>query len=316
LWRRWELPIGVALVALALLFSLYLMQSGNTYTAVNSRGTRGAITFFSLLGAWIIHAVVVVRATIAGVTVISREHVGQTWDAMVLTGVSVRRIMFGKLRAALRPILPWMLLLAVLRTVLLPLLSYFYVQRFALRCVSYTLSSASGGYGTTGYASCGEITWVAWAWLAAPLLTVALTMLEVVACVSLGIAASAITRRSVPAAILAITVRFLPIAAFIGFAIYEVGDTWFFRYLRYSPFTIADGGMAGVVQLINPLHYRTIGVHERALPGLLGIALVLGTFMVGSWLVAIRALRHSGALSEEQIANSTIDRAYAVYRAG
>ncbi|MFN8419200.1 MAG: hypothetical protein U0528_08165 [Anaerolineae bacterium] len=309
LWKRWELPCAAVLAAGTVLFTLYLMNSG--ITASSYRGSRGSVTLFTLLGVWIVHAVVAVRSIIAGVTVISREHVGQTWETLVLTGISRQQILAGKLFAALRTVMPWMLLLATLRAMMLPLLSYFYVQRFAQRCVTYAVSNSMSHGGSY---SCGAIDWLPWAWLIAPALTIALTVIEVIACVSLGLAASAVTRRPISAAILAISARFIPIAIFIGFAIYEVGDSWFGRYLRFSPFTIADGGMAGLVQLINPLHYRTQGVHLNALPGITGISLLLSAIMIGSWLVSLWAIRRDGGLTNAQIEDSVSNTSYGVFR--
>jgi hypothetical protein len=311
-WRHWEFLIGIALTALALTFILSLLNSNVGYNL--NRNSRNTSVFFILLAVWTVHTTVIIRAILAGVSVISREHVGQTWDSLVLTGVSVRQILFGKLRAALRTVMPWMLVLGMLRVVLLPLMTYYTIQRITLRCIANATASyaSSGTYYTSYY--CTQIDWVPWAWIAAPLVAVVLTMLEVVACVSLGLAASAITRRSVTAAVLAISVRFIPVAAFAGFAIYEVGDSgWFFRYLRYSPFTIADGGMSGLLQLVNPTGYRFAGSQIDALPGLLGVAVMLGIFLVGSWYASLWLLRRGGALSHEQ-AGKPLSQEFGVFR--
>ncbi|MBX3084888.1 MAG: hypothetical protein KF716_24850 [Anaerolineae bacterium] len=310
-WRHWEFLIGIFLTFISLVFILSLLNSNMGYTF--NRSSRNTSIFFILMAVWVVHTAVIIRSILAGVSVISREHVGQTWDSLVLTGVSVRQILFGKLRAALRTVMPWMLILGVLRVVMLPLMAYYTIQRIALRCMVNVASSYanSGTYYSSYF--CTQTDWVPWSWLSAPLLAVALTMLEVVACVSLGLAASAITRRSVSAAVLAISVRFLPVATFAGFAIYENGDTWFFRYLRYSPFTIADGGMSGLIQLINPTGYRFAGSQFDALPGLIGVTLVLGAIMLGSWYVALRVLRRGGALSHEQ-ATEPLAQEFGVFR--
>ena len=311
-WRYWEFLIGIVLTAFALIFILSMLNSNVGYTL--NRTSRNTSFFFILMSVWVVHTTVIIRAILAGVSVISREHVGQTWESLVLTGVSVRQILFGKLRAALRTVMPWMLILGILRVVILPLITYYTIQRITLRCLAN--AAASYANGSTYYVSsfCTQMDWVPWAWIAAPLVAVLLTMLEVVACVSLGLAASAITRRSVTAAVLAISVRFLPVAAFAGFAIYEVGDSgWFFRYLRYSPFTIADGGMSGLLQLVNPTGYRFAGSQIDALPGLLGVALMLGIFVIGSWYTSLWVLRRGGALSHAQ-ANEPLSQEFGVFR--
>src|SRR5262249_21681604 len=60
---------------------------------------------------WLAQVVTVVRAITAGGNTISREHVGLTWDTLVLTGVSARQILLGKWSAALQRLGPWMLAL-------------------------------------------------------------------------------------------------------------------------------------------------------------------------------------------------------------
>jgi ABC-type transport system involved in multi-copper enzyme maturation permease subunit len=309
-WRHWEFLIGILLTGLALIFILSLLNTNVGYNL--NRSTRNTSIFFILVAVWVVHTVVITRSILAGVGAISREHVGQTWESLVLTGVSVRQILFGKLRAALRTIMPWMLILGTLRVVMLPLMTYYTVQRMALRCMTNAATAYANNGGYYSY-FCREMDWVPWAWLSAPVLAVLLTMLEVVACVSLGIAASAITRRSVTAAVLAISIRFVPIAVFAGFAIYEVGDTWFSRYIRYSPFTIADGGMSGLIQLVYPTGLRYTGMHIDALPGIAGVILVLGTLLVGSWLATLSVLRRGGALSHDQ-ANQPLVHAFNVFR--
>ncbi|MEP7289118.1 MAG: hypothetical protein ABI947_25475 [Chloroflexota bacterium] len=94
---------------------------------------------------WIVHAATAVRAIVAGTNAISREHVGQTWDALVLTGVSARQILLGKWRAALRRVAPWMLALGTIRLVMLPIFILALLNRFAWRV------SVSGYY--NGYSS-------------------------------------------------------------------------------------------------------------------------------------------------------------------
>jgi hypothetical protein len=316
-WRRWEKPIILLVGLIAFGFIFCFWQTGMVYNA--SRTTRQTAILFSLMVVWIVHTIVSVRSIIAGVTIINREYVGQTWDSLVLTGISSRQILLGKFRAALRPVLPWMLLLAVVRLALLPLMSTYLLQRIAFRC--YSNLYGSGGY--NGYEGCYTPEWVPWAWLSAPLLTIALTALEVVACVALGLAMSALNRSSISAVVYAITARFLPIATFVGFARYELGDTWLFRYLRFSPFTLADGGTAGLIQLAYPITGWSQGAHAGALPGLFGVALLLGAFCVGAFALSLWAIKRGGALSQTQPKSVTSHAdeplpqpAYSVFRLG
>src|SRR5262245_43838333 len=97
------------------------------------------------LGIYMIYVVQIAtisRALVAGANTISREHVGLTWDALVLTGVSAQQILFGKWRAALRRVGPWMVMFGVLRLAMIPILFVALVNRYAAVLLQY----ASYGY--------------------------------------------------------------------------------------------------------------------------------------------------------------------------
>jgi hypothetical protein len=255
---------------------------------------------FALYTIWIIHALTAVRAVSAGVNAISREHVGQTWDALVLTGISARKIFFGKWRAALRRSAPWMLALGTMRLAMLPVFTMAILNRLAWRNLVrgyYNFSSYSGATSDFYY----NVEWVAWAAVVAVIATVALTMLEVLFCTALGLAASATIRRTVPAAVVALSLRFLPVALFAGFARYELGDAPLYRLARYAPFAMADAGTSPLMQLVWPLFpWRYINdLHVRALEGLLMATLLLVLGLAVSVAVAWFAIRSSGALPHE-----------------
>jgi hypothetical protein len=297
-WQRYELPLGALIVGLLIAVMWYFVQNNYNYGAMQ----------LAIPVIWVFHALVGLRAIIAGVNVISREHVGLTWDSLVLTGVSGRQILLGKFGAALRTVMPWMVLLSLLRVVMLPLLSIQLLQTYAGYLGYYVNNST---YATRNYAL-PTVDWVAWAWLAAPILTVLLTVLEVTACVALGLVASALTRRSMTAAIVAISVRFAPIAIFAGFARYSLGNTWFWRYWGYTPFTLADGGTVSLMQMTFPLISWTQGDHIAALPGIIGTAFMLLLFLLGSLSVALWLIGRHGALNHRQVAHVVTE--YRVFR--
>ena len=297
-WQRYEFPIGLLIVGSMMAVMWYFVQSNFNYGAMQ----------LAIPVIWVFHALVGLRAIIAGVNVISREHVGLTWDSLVLTGVSGRQILLGKFGAALLTVMPWAVLLSLLRAVMLPLLSLQLLQTYAGYSSYYAGSSSYSSYYVLPSA-----TWVPWAWLLAPILTVVLTVLEVMACVALGLVASAVTRRTMPAAVLAISIRFAPIAVFAGFARYSLGNTWFWRYWGYTPFTLADGGTVSLMQMTFPLISWTQGDHLAALPGILGTAVMLMLFLLGSLGVALWLLRQQGALRHQQTMSVADD--YHVFRA-
>jgi ABC-type transport system involved in multi-copper enzyme maturation permease subunit len=278
-WRRWELPLGVLVVGVIVGMMWHYVNDGRGYPALQ----------YAIPAIWIVHGIVALRALIAGVNVFSREHVGQTWDALVLTGVSARRILLGKLVATLRTVLPWLLLLATMRMAMLPLMSLSLTQTYAY------VTCARSSYGCDEYYP--SIDWVPWAWFSSVGLTLAATVLEVMACVALGLATSAITRRPISAAVFAIIVRFIPVALFATFARQSLGNTYFWRYWTFWPFTIADGGTVGLMEMAFPLIRWTQGEHMEVLPGVLGAIGMLALLLVGSLVVTLRAIRREGALA-------------------
>src|SRR5262249_13768334 len=142
---------------------------------------------------WIVHIMTAVRAVVAGANAISREHVGQTWDALGLTGVSARKILFGKWRAALYSIRSWVLGLGVVRLAMLPVFMIALVHRYIWFQFGlyYTGGTGSSTYAST-YFPDAQFTWVPEAALLAVVMVVLLTVLEALTCTALGLAASAL----------------------------------------------------------------------------------------------------------------------------
>src|SRR5688572_27134370 len=135
-WMRWGSVFGILLAASAILYTLSTLSKIDAPTRE-----------LALIIIWIIHSATAVRAIVAGANTISREHVGQTWDALVLTGVSARRILFGKWRAALWRVRGWTLMLGIVRLVMLPVFVLALINRFIYRnAYQYNASYSSNGY--------------------------------------------------------------------------------------------------------------------------------------------------------------------------
>ncbi len=239
---------------------------------------------------WVVQTVTVVRAIIAGANAISREHIGQTWDALVLTGISARQILFGKWRAVLRRVAPWMLILGTLRLALIPV---FFVALMNL-LVYYTVNFRGSGYAQE---DSDFIEWVPWAMLLAVVMSVALTILEIAACTALGLAASALSKRGLTAGAGALIIRFLPVAYFAAFTRHELGPgATSYSVFRFTVFAIADSGTSPLTRLSVPFTRYSYTTHFDALPGLALATVVLIVMLIVSLLVAWIAIRRSGAL--------------------
>jgi hypothetical protein len=294
-WRKRWWWIGYVIV-LALIGFLAASLQDIRY------GTRET----ALLVIWVIHACAAIFSIVAGANVISREHVGATWDTLVLTGVSARQILIGKYKAALRRSAGWLLLLGITRLAMIPIFIHAMMNRFAW-FYFYNFNN-TGGYnnrfGDVDYQI--EIELLAWAVLLAVVGTVFLTVLEVMASTALGMAASAFTRRGGLATILAITIRFAPVAIFTGFMFFEFRDAPYrgYRWWRYTPFSLADTGTSALYQLSLPVVNWTRGRHIEALPGLLLASGLLLVILTAALFVAWYCIRRSGALPAP---NSALD---------
>jgi hypothetical protein len=221
---------------------------------------------------------------------------------LVLTGVSARRILLGKWLAAIYRVRGWILALGILRLTMLPVFMLAIVNRFVYFYGQYSSYS-------TSYAGYGEdytvpFSWLPWASLLAVAGAVFLTLLEVGGCTALGMAASSLTRRGATATAFALTIRFVPVAVFAAFTRYELGGVTY-RWYRFMPFAIADGGTSPLYQLAMPLMPWTRGIHEVAPIGLAWVTLLLGSILVISLAVTLIAIRRTGALPARRRAMTT-----------
>lgn len=285
-WMHWSQIGGITgVIVILLVIPWLLFSTDNGYP----------VTQYALYATWIVHTVVAVRAIVAGANAISREHVGQTWDALTLTGVSARRILFGKWRAALRRVRGWMLMLGVVRLVMLPVFTMAMLKTYAW----YMCGGYNSGYNSARY-YCqldSDFALVPWAIVLAVVMTVALTILDVLACTALGLAASAITRRGTVAGLAAILIRFTPVLLFGSMTRYAIG-VFSWRWWLFTPFALADGGTSPLMQLVMPVIPWTNGRHVYALSGLGLSALSIVIFLVVSFVAALVAIRRTGALPQ------------------
>jgi hypothetical protein len=277
--RRWWLLGPLALAV------------GFGVVALTLRDITSPTRELALLVIWIIHALTGARAIAAGANAISREHDGQTWIPLILTGVSTRKILLGKWWGVMHQTAPWMLALGALRLAMLPVFMLAFANRFAWR-VSYR--GTVSGYYNAYYA----MDWVEWAAVLAVIMTLVLTLLEIMACTALGLAASAVIKRGWLALITAICIRFAPVFLFAAFTRYEIGLGPSWQVLRFTPLALADSGSAPLYQLSLPLTSWTIGAHEAALDGLFLAGILLMVLLVGSLVVAWGAIRAAGALPQ------------------
>ncbi len=275
---RLSLWMGLALLVVAVASIVLTLNNFNTPTQQ-----------LAIYLIWVVHAVTASRAISAGANAISREHVGKTWDSLVLTGVSRRQILMGKWLGVLNRTAGWMLILGTVRLVMLPV--------FMLKLL-YQYFWYNGGYVVQYNGEQADLVgWVAWASVLAVVMSVVLSVLEVMACSALGMAASAWTRRGWTAMITAFCIRLIPVALFAGFTRYQIGGGPYWRVLSFPALSLADAGTGPLWQLALPLTGWTRQAHINALPGLAASTLMLVGFMAVSLLVTWWAIRRDGALA-------------------
>jgi hypothetical protein len=221
-----------------------------------------------------------------------------TWDTLVLTGISTRQILLGKWQAVLRRVAPWMLMLGTIRLAMIPIFMVALVNVYAWESVRYASYSGYSGQQNLYPEYSADIHWIPWAALLAVVMSVGLTILEVLACTAIGLAASAVTRHGIPAMVSALLVRFIPVIVFAAFTRYELGPTARESYsvLRFGPFAVADSGTAPLSRLSVPYTPLSLTTHTDALYGLFLATFVLLALLVLSVAVAWVAIRHNGAL--------------------
>jgi ABC-type transport system involved in multi-copper enzyme maturation permease subunit len=276
--RRWWMLAPLSLVLVIALVALTLQDV--------SSPTRDLAIYII----WIVHAITAARAIAAGANAVSREHTGKTWDSLVLTGVSDRRILWGKWLGVLHRVAPWMLALGAARLVMLPILMLALMNRFAW----WSLYRYSTPYYSVD--NLPGISWVPWAALLAVVMTVVLTVLEVMVCTALGLAASSITKRGWTAIIGAMVVRCFPVILFAAFTRYEVGPAPSWLLLRFPTLSLADSGTSSLYQLVLPLFSWTRDSHVGALSPLAMTTFMLVGMLMASLVVAWMSIRQAGAL--------------------
>jgi hypothetical protein len=232
----------------------------------------------ALWALWIFHALVALRLIMAGLNTISREHTAQTWEALILTGVSARQIFMGKWRAVLWRMRGWPILFALVWFAIAILFTVRYPSDEPLTHTQALLFFIG--------------------MLSIPVLSV----LETLCCTALGIMASAVTRRYAAAAIVASVIRFAPVALFfIPAYASRFSSTPDYPFMFFG---LADGGTVPTLLLIIPSPDDWIFRN-----GVLSLVVAVGllvALLIASVIISLMAIRRSGALRHSYGSNVTL----------
>lgn len=219
---------GILVMLLVLLLWMYPSAYGQQYIWM----------FFPAWAIWVIYAITVLQTIIASSGILSTEYNDQTWEPLIITGISVRRILLGNWLAALHRVRGWLFFLAIARIMVLPI----------YLVVSAKVARSECGF--SGFDCVFQPSATLGIWSLAIGMTVVLTVLDIACCSLIGLASSAITRHSRFAVVLAILLRFSPLFIFLAFG-FDNDNFW--AWWAAPPFALVDGGTAPAVQLIMPL---------------------------------------------------------------
>lgn len=244
----------------------YLLLLGTVLFLLGWAAPRDLYIPLPIWIAWMVHALVVLRGLLMGASLISREHESQTWEALILTGVSARQVFFGKLGAAMYRARWWMIWLGAV---------WF---GMAITAHFENTISSTGTF---------HAEWIA----LDPLMLFILCPLELFCSTALGIAASAITRRRTSAIVLAAVIRFAPVFFFSITAFTINSETLYF----FNDLSLADGGTLALLGLMTRIDSE---IYPHVLIGLLLSILLLSFLLTGAVLTGLFALRRSGASTE------------------
>jgi hypothetical protein len=280
-WSQLSRIASFMLIGALMVFMVFLWNNSNGGSAMQT----------GLFVVWILQAAVAVQALAAGANTISREHVGQTWDALVLTGVSARQILIGKYVAALRVSFNMMLTLGVVRLAMLPIFSFGLVKVYA-----YYVTRSQVTYAYRYDSIEPEFEFMVWSSILAATFAILFTLLDTMTCTAIGLAASAVTKRGMIATIIALSIRFAPVILFAAFMRYDLGATFIWRWWGRTEFALSDAGTSAMMVLSLPLMPWTRGDHMGALPGLILVGTFLVIGLIVSLLITWLMIRRTGAL--------------------
>lgn len=295
--------------------------------------SRQGLTF-EILILWGMRIALALRAIIATTNLISHEHANQTWESLILTGISARQIYVGKCSAALRSL--WGIALTVVlmefaesslvylkhrETYSLHHNPLVFILLAAILAVVITFVETRQIYVGKWWAALRShwgiilfLVFLGFAWtpfvspwrsslteifsmilgLASAL---AIPFLEVVTCAAIGIAASTLTRRNMVAIGLAIAIRFIPVLIFAFAALVAQLNSPIFL-------SFADGGTVATIAMPIAIDDSTLLASDyyhgfQFTIGAGGSFLALIVLLVTSRSVALVMLQRGGALPQQ-----------------
>lgn len=280
LWMRRCDTVGIVAVALATCLYLivrWLPHVGTGFSESNLIG-RVQVTVFTLYGC------VLVRCLIAGISV-SHPYQKRYRNAIVLTNLTHRHILFGQWYAALYQVRGWMMALGLLRMAIMVILTAeykFWVHSNAFDFAQHPTQLP-----------------VAFSFI------IVLGLLEVWATTGVGILAATWVRPLWFAGIIAIVLRILPIVIFTWFPIISGSGSFDWLVLRweeYTWFAFVDGGTSAILRLTLLIPYVNLEGYffARSTLAFLAASHMLLVYGTGAFIFSSLRWRQLGTSSEQE----------------
>ncbi|MBA3874239.1 MAG: hypothetical protein H0X30_34350 [Anaerolineae bacterium] len=255
-WLQWFDRFGVIILALIigaglLLFPLIDDQFGQSWPPQNS--------FLKVIlpVLWITQLVVIFRCVFVGVNIMQHHKGWQQWDVFVLTGITRKQFLIGKLWGALYQLRGWIVALGVIKLavfafVIIDLIVFCY--RLPLPQAIADLNYYSRDSLTLGEAILKRVPYYT---LHLPPINrivmsgihiIAISLLEIMASVATGIIGGLLLGKAVGFTC-AIVFRLIPVVGFSLFPDFPNGQgdiLW--RWHEYTWFSLADGGSTAIIR--------------------------------------------------------------------
>jgi hypothetical protein len=292
-WLQWFDRFGVIILALIISLALMYFLLKNIGFVYASIGQEILTIILPLL--WITQLVVIFRSLLAGVNVM-QHYRGQQWDIFVLAGITTQQFFLIKFWTVLYKLRGWILAFGIIKLAVvclisanaifdcyLPPLTYPYLRSDPL----YWVSFCGPRLPTTD-----RIIWVG-------ALSIAITVLEVVASTAIGIVAGFIHNRGI-GFFVATFVRLIPVCLFSIFPDYpSASGKVYWRWFEYTTFSLADGGNTGILRSVDYFrhHHDPNTMTQSVLLAFWAAIIMYIAYLVFAFLISHFLLRRQGMLS-------------------
>lgn len=295
-WQRFGAVILVALSGILLLPALYQLAN------INTASGYGDQAFGTLLaaqaGVWVIQLLVILRGVTLGIDLIRHPHSSPTYALLLVSQAPNWRIFIGKWRAGLRLMAGFIVALALIRMLILPMTTMATVTPFVsdqaryLNCAVFTPNDCPGIQleGIDWFLESLDPGWNEVLFGLAPLTAIFLSFLEAVAALTLGMAVGVWFKRRAIALTVAAVIRFaVPLAVILLIASRQFGINNAMMQMNNpsTSYALVDAGTVATIRMLVFPRFLWDRLTQNWLD--VGLAITFLDFLIIASFVAISA---------------------------